>query len=169
MPTLSGSTCYIRGAPPPDIRSSRKPSDVMSELVAEFFRSSACSSEALLCLSLAHARSDSQDDYAFIQGDGLKTAPIRGVSCIVDSVVNERVECNFTAGAIKHAKIDRQMIARGTDDLNVVGHSARPDVLRLSANSRPKRAVAFMRGPSLSVVQEPDGTIESNGDALCSD
>jgi hypothetical protein len=168
MPTLSGSTGNIRGAPPPDIRSSREPSDVMSELVAEFFRSSACSSEALLCRSVAHARSDSQEDYASIQGDHLRTAPIRGVSCIVDSVVNERVECNLTAGAIKHAD-DRQMIARGTDNLNVVAHSACPNVLRLSADSRPKRAVAFKRRPSLSVVQEPDGTMESNGDALCSD
>jgi hypothetical protein len=136
MPTLSGSTGNIRGAPPPDIRSSREPSDVMSELVAEFFRGSACSSEALLCRSTADAPSDSREDYASIQRDGLNTAPIRRVPCIVDSVVNERVECNFTAGAIKHAEIVRQMIARGRYDLNVVGHSARPDVLRLSADSR---------------------------------
>lgn len=162
MPPLSGSTG--------NIRSNRdEPLEVMSKLVAEFFRQSANSGQALLCRSLAHSRSDPQQDCASLQGDGPKTAPIAGISCIVDSVSNVLVEPNFTAGAIKRAEMDRPAIARGEYDLYVVDHSVRPDILKLSVDSRPKRAVAFKGRPPLSVVQEPDVTTEPNEDAQCSD
>jgi hypothetical protein len=95
MPTLSGLTSNIRGVPPPDIQSNREPSEVMSELVAEFIRQSAYSEQALLYRSLAHTRNDPQQDYASLQGEGLKTAPVRGVSCILDSADKVLVESNF--------------------------------------------------------------------------
>jgi hypothetical protein len=170
MPKLSEMNGNIRGAPPPDTGSTHdEPSKVMSDLVAGFFRRSAFSNQALLCRSLAHAPCDPQEGYASIQGDDPKTAPIPGVSCIADSGINVFVESNFAERAIKRGGVYRQMIARAHINLNVMGHPASADVLRLPVNSRPDHALTFKERPPLSVVQEPDGTTEPNGDALCSD
>jgi hypothetical protein len=170
MPALSGTTGNIRGAPPPDIGSTRdEPLKVMSDLVAEFFRRSASSNQALLCRSLAHAFCDPMDNYALIQGDAPETAPAPGVSCIADWGNSVLVGPNLAESALNRAEVDRQMSARANMNLNVMGHSASADVLRLSVNSRPNHALTFKERPPLSVVQEPDGTTEPNGSALCSD
>jgi nitrilase len=114
-------------------------------------------------------RGDAPQDYAPIQGDDPKTVLIRGGSCIVDPLGNVLVEPDFTDEAIKIAEIDRRVITRGKFDLDVVGHYARPDVFRLSVDTRPKTAVAFGSPLALTVVQEPDLATEAREDATCSD
>ncbi|MGX9430463.1 MULTISPECIES: carbon-nitrogen hydrolase family protein [Bradyrhizobium] len=114
-------------------------------------------------------RNDAPRDYAPVHGDDPKTVLIRGGSCIVDPLGNVLVEPDFTGEAIKLAEIDRRVIVRGKYDLDVVGHYARPDVFRLSVDTRPKPAVAFKGQLPLSVVQELNVTTEPNEDALCSD
>jgi nitrilase len=45
--------------------------------------------------------------------------------------------------AILTADLDLDEIARGTFDLDVVGHYARPDVFRLTVDDRPSAPVAW--------------------------
>jgi nitrilase len=112
-------------------------------------------------------RGDGPQNYAPIQGDDSKTVLIRGGSCIVDPLGNVLVEPDFTGEAIKLAEIDRRVIARGKYDLDVVGHYARPDVFRLSVDTRPKPAVAFGPQPALPVAEEPALTTEAQEAAVC--
>jgi nitrilase len=114
-------------------------------------------------------RGDGPQNYAPIQGDDSKTVLIRGGSCIVDPLGNVLVEPDFAGEAIKLAEIDRRVIARGKYDLDVVGHYARPDVFRLSVDTRPKPAVAFGQQPILPVAEEPALTAEAKEEAVCSD
>jgi nitrilase len=114
-------------------------------------------------------RGDAPQDYAPIQGDDPKTVLIRGGSCIIDPFGNVLVEPDFSGEAVKLADIDRRMIARGKYDLDVVGHYARPDVFRLSVDTRSKPAVTFGAQPAVPVVQEPDVTMGSKSDVVCSD
>lgn len=88
-------------------------------------------------------RDDAPKDYAPIQGNEPGTVLIRGGSCIVDPLGNVLCEPDFTGEAIKIAELDRRTIVRGKYDLDVVGHYARPDVFRLSVDTRPKPAVTF--------------------------
>ncbi|ESQ81393.1 carbon-nitrogen hydrolase family protein [Asticcacaulis benevestitus] len=92
-------------------------------------------------------RGDGPADYAPIQGDDPSTVLIRGGSCIIDPLGNVLVEPDFTGETIKIAEIDRRIIARGKYDLDVVGHYARPDVFRLSVDTRAKSAVTFEGWP----------------------
>jgi nitrilase len=48
--------------------------------------------------------------------------------------------------AIVRAELDLGKIAEGKYDFDVVGHSARPDVFRLSVNEQPMPAVVVERG-----------------------
>lgn len=78
---------------------------------------------------------------------------IRGGSCIVDPLGAVLVAPDFSGECIKVAEIDRRVIARGKYDLDVVGHYARPDIFRLSVDTRPQRAVALgveEEGPACS-------------------
>jgi hypothetical protein len=169
MPTPSRSPGNIRGTSPPDIRYSREPSDVMSELVADFFRHSTYSSQKLLCRNLAHVCGVCKEGYASIHGDGRKTAAIRS-----DPASSVRL---WTCSAIphslreqsQHAAMDRQTIARGKYHTKEVGRSVCPGVFRLSVDDAPRHAVAIMGQAPLSAVQEPNFTTKPNGDSLCSD
>ena len=114
-------------------------------------------------------RGDCPQNYAPIQGDDAKTVLIRGGSCIVDPLGNVLVEPDFSGEAITLAEIDLRVIARGKYDLDVVGHYARPDVFRLSVDTRPKPAVAFGLQPTLEVAQALDPVTEAKEDAACSD
>lgn len=114
-------------------------------------------------------RGDAPQDYAPIQGDDPKTVLIRGGSCIVDPLGNVLVEPDFMGEAIKIAEIDRRVIIRGKYDLDVVGHYARPDVFRLSVDTRPKAAVAFGSPMALTIVQEPERATEAREGAASSD
>ena len=102
-------------------------------------------------------------------GGGVREIELRGGSCIVDPLGNVLVEPDFTGEAIKLAEIDRRLIARGKYDLDVVGHYARPDVFKLSVDTRPKPAVAFGARPAPLVGQEPSAQAELLEKAVLSD
>lgn len=101
-------------------------------------------------------RADGPADFAPIQDDDPSTVLIRGGSCIVDPLGNVLVEPDFTGETIRLAEIDRRVIARGKYDLDVTGHYARPDVFRLSVDTRPKTAVAFESAPMLAETTPGD-------------
>ncbi len=67
----------------------------------------------------------------------------RGGSCIVDPLGNILAGPNFEGECVLVADIDRDAIARGKFDLDVVGHYARPDVFRLTVNEFDTPMVAF--------------------------
>jgi nitrilase len=114
-------------------------------------------------------RADGPLDYAPIQGDDPRTVLIRGGSCIVDPLGNVLVEPDFMGEAIKLAAIDRRVIACGKYDLDVVGHYARPDVFRLSVDTRPKLAVTFGPQPRWPVMEERGIAAETMEGVLRSD
>lgn len=88
-------------------------------------------------------RSDCPADYA-VPGDA--DILIRGGSCIVDPLGNVLVEPRFGEEAIRVADLDRRVLARGKYDLDVAGHYSRPDVFRLTVNTRPQQPVDFADG-----------------------
>jgi nitrilase len=131
-------------APTVDDRDTWAPTMRMIALEGRCFVISACQ---------YFTRADGPQDYMPIQGDDPQTVLIRGGSCIVDPLGNVLVEPDFTGEAIKIAEIDRRVIARGKYDLDVVGHYARPDVFKLSVDTRPKSAVEFQSQPVPQLVQ----------------
>jgi len=164
MPLLR-ATMYAQGielycAPTVDDRDTWLPTMRTIALEGRCFVISACQ---------YFTRGHAPKDYALIQGDDPKAVLIRGGSCIVDPLGNVLVEPDFTGEAIKIAEIDRRAIVRGKYDLDVVGHYARPDVFRLSVDTRPKPAVAFGLRPVLEVAQALDLAAEAKEDAACSD
>jgi len=88
-------------------------------------------------------RSDCPPDYAAIQGDDPATVLIRGGSCIIDPLGNVLAEPRFGEEAIRFADLDRRTLARGKYDLDVAGHYARPDIFKLTVNTRPTPPVDF--------------------------
>ncbi len=112
-------------------------------------------------------RGDGPTDFHPIQGEDPGTVLIRGGSCIVDPLGTVLVEPDFTGETIKIAEIDRRAIARGKYDLDVVGHYARPDVFRLSVDTRPRTAVAFEGAPY--AAPEPVSQAQQQEDLPCSD
>jgi nitrilase len=87
-------------------------------------------------------RSDYPADYPIAPTDP-DTVLIGGGSCIVDPA--GRVLAGPARGdeAILTADLDLDEIARGTFDLDVVGHYARPDVFRLTVDDRPLAPVTW--------------------------
>jgi nitrilase len=85
-------------------------------------------------------RKDCPDDYA-------DTAPvlIRGGSVIVNPQGVVVAGPHYGSETILVADLDRNEIAEGKFDLDVVGHYARPDVFRLTVNERPAPAAEFER------------------------
>ncbi|SCB40229.1 nitrilase [Rhizobium hainanense] len=114
-------------------------------------------------------RADAPHHYAPVQGDNPETVLIRGGSCIIDPLGTILVEPDFTGETIKLAEIDRRVIARGKYDLDVVGHYSRPDVFRLSVDTRPKLAVAFEPQSIGSSDLAPAIPFVTRGDVTCSD
>src|SRR5262245_26051004 len=93
-------------------------------------------------------RSDCPVEYA-IQNDDPAAILIRGGSCIVDPLGNVLAEPRFGQEVIRYAELDRRMLARGKYDLDVVGHYARPDIFKLTVNTRQLRPVDFDRGDEM--------------------
>lgn len=85
-------------------------------------------------------RKDCPDDYA-------DTAPvlIRGGSLIVNPQGVVLAGPHYGSETILIADLDRNEIAEGKFDLDVVGHYARPDVFRLTVNERAAPAAEFER------------------------
>ena len=97
-------------------------------------------------------RADCPAEYDAIQGADPAAVIIRGGSCIVDPFGKVLVEPSFAGETIGYAELDRNLIARGKYDLDVVGHYARPDIFKLSVDTRVQKAVGF-EAPS---SQEPE-------------
>jgi len=87
-------------------------------------------------------RSDYPADYPIAPTDP-DTVLIGGGSCIVDPAGRVLAGPARDGEAILTADLDLDEIARGTFDLDVVGHYARPDVFRLLVDDRPLAAVAW--------------------------
>ena len=62
---------------------------------------------------------------------------------MIDPLGNVLVEPNFGGEMTHFADLDRRIIARGKYDLDVVGHYARPDIFKLTVDTRPKSPVCF--------------------------
>jgi nitrilase len=93
-------------------------------------------------------RADCPDCYNTVHGDDPAAVLIRGGSCIVDPLGTVLLEPSFEGETIRVAELDRRIIARGKYDLDVVGHYARPDIFKLSVDTRSRNAVAFIGQPS---------------------
>ena len=94
-------------------------------------------------------RAEGPADFHPIHGDEPQTVLIRGGSCIVDPLGNVLVEPDFSGEAIKLAEIDLRVVARGKYDLDVTGHYGRPDVFKLSVDTRSKPVVEFASDPTM--------------------
>ncbi len=93
-------------------------------------------------------RSDYPADYPVASGDP-DAVLIGGGSCIVDPAGRVLAGPARDGEAILTADLDLDEIARGTFDLDVVGHYARPDVFRLVVDDRPSAPVSWeMERPS---------------------
>jgi nitrilase len=88
-------------------------------------------------------RSDFPFDVAPIQGDDPQTTLIRGGSCIISPLGEILAGPTFDTATILTAEIDLATISRGTFDMDVVGHYARPDLFELRVNTRLTQAVRF--------------------------
>ncbi|HYL40798.1 MAG TPA: nitrilase-related carbon-nitrogen hydrolase [Candidatus Binatus sp.] len=97
-------------------------------------------------------RSDYPDDYPVDAPP--EEVLIAGGSCIVDPLGEVLAGPARDGEAILVADLDLGQIARGTFDLDVVGHYARPDVFRLVVDRESKPAVAW-RDPGAA---EPRGS-----------
>lgn len=79
----------------------------------------------------------------FLPPDEKESSPgIRGGSCIVSPFGELLAGPVYDAETILTARLDRRERIRGTFDLDVVGHYARPDVFRLQVDETPKNSVA---------------------------
>lgn len=110
-------------APTVDDREAWLPSMRMIALEGRCFVLSACQ---------YFERRDAPLDFAPIQGDAPDTVLIRGGSCIIDPLGEVLAGPTFGAETLVCAELDLGAIARGKFDLDVAGHYARPDLLRLS-------------------------------------
>ena len=90
-------------------------------------------------------RGDYPADYP-IAADDPGTVLIGGGSCIVDPAGRVLAGPARDSETILTADLDLDEIARGTFDLDVVGHYARPDVFALHVNTAPQHAVTLDPG-----------------------
>ncbi len=88
-------------------------------------------------------RSQYPDDYDTGYGDDPATVMIGGGSCIIDPHGEFLVPPNREGETILIADIDLGEISRGTFDLDVVGHYARPDVFQLHVNEAVQQPVVL--------------------------
>jgi nitrilase len=87
-------------------------------------------------------RSDYPADYP-VAPDDPEAVLIGGGSCIVDPAGRVLAGPARDGEAILRADLDLDEIARGTFDLDVVGHYARQDVFRLTVDDRPLAPVTW--------------------------
>jgi len=97
----------------------------------------------VLCACQYAVRGDYPPDHVPVQGEAPDTVVIRGGSCIVSPFGEVLAGPLYGASGILMATVDLGEIARGTYDLDVVGHYARPDIFQLTVNERPMTPVRF--------------------------
>jgi nitrilase len=81
------------------------------------------------------------DDYECVLGDAPDTLLMRGGSLIVGPLGEILAGPDYGGETILFADADLDEIVRGKYDFDVVGHYARPDVLRLLIDEQAKPAV----------------------------
>jgi nitrilase len=86
-------------------------------------------------------RSDYPADYDTALDDAPTTVYSRGGSCIIDPLGNILAGPDYEGETILTADLDLREIARGTFDLDVVGHYARPDIFQLTVDESPTTTV----------------------------
>lgn len=90
-------------------------------------------------------RSDYPIDYP-VEADNPGAVLIRGGSCIVDPFGKVLAGPARDGEALLTVDLDLDEIARGTFDLDVVGHYARPDVFRLVVNGTAQAPASWESG-----------------------
>jgi len=100
-------------------------------------------------------RADCPEDYTAIQGNDPATVLMRGGSCIVGPLAQVLAGPNFEGPCILTADLDLDEIPKSKFDFDVVGHYSRPDIFRLSVNTRS----------TLPVVVSPRGDVDIFGEA----
>jgi nitrilase len=100
-------------------------------------------------------RADCPEDYTAIQGNDPATVLMRGGSCIVGPLAQVLAGPNFEGPCILTADMDLDEIPKSKFDFDVVGHYSRPDIFRLSVNTRS----------TLPVVVSPRGDVDIFGEA----
>ena len=81
------------------------------------------------------------EDHESALGDDPATVMMRGGSAIIDPLGRVLAGPDFSGETILYAEIDPDQILRGKFDFDVAGHYARPDVFRLTVDTRPRPAV----------------------------
>ena len=81
------------------------------------------------------------EDHESALGDDPATVMMRGGSAIIDPLGRVLAGPDFSGETILYAEIDPAQILRGKFDFDVAGHYARPDVFRLTVDTRPRPAV----------------------------
>jgi nitrilase len=102
-------------------------------------------------------RGDYPADYPAIQGNAPKTVLIRGGSVIVNPMGRILAGPNYEGECVQVADLDLGEIAEGKYDLDVAGHYARPDILRLLVNQRLSPVASF----GVAEADELRSTLES--------
>lgn len=81
-------------------------------------------------------RADLPSDFPTVYGDDPATVLVRGGSVIVDPLGNVVAGPLWDGAGIVSASLDLDATTEGKYDLDVVGHYARPDLLRLASATR---------------------------------
>ncbi len=92
-------------------------------------------------------RADCPADYRCWQGDDPDTVLIRGGSVIVSPMGEVLAGPLYGEEGLIAADIDLSDRHRGTFDLDITGHYARPDVFQVTVDTREKRAVRDLTRP----------------------
>jgi len=108
----------------------------------------------VLCACQYAVRGDYPPDHVPVQGEAPDSVVIRGGSCIVSPFGEVLAGPLYGASGILTATVDLGEIARGTYDLDVVGHYARPDIFQLTVNERPMTPVRFEGVPEVAPARD---------------
>lgn len=84
-------------------------------------------------------RGDYPADFPTVDGDDPATIVLRGGSCIVSPLGEVLAGPAFDREEILVADLDLAEVVQARYDLDVVGHSARPDLFRLEVDGRDRR------------------------------
>ncbi|MBL1430617.1 MAG: carbon-nitrogen hydrolase family protein [Robiginitomaculum sp.] len=86
-------------------------------------------------------KSNAPEDYICADGDAPDTILINGGSCIISPFGELLAGPVFGEECILLAELDKTQLIRGKFDLDTTGHYSRPDIFKLSVDTRPKNPV----------------------------